>query len=317
MLKSSVRYKKTNWFVFIFVLMGFLVGLFIVFEKNLITKKKNVLISPASLSKKVIVNITPVLGLNTYIASPSPTITPIKSEITPTPVYIGYCLRVPVLLYHHIAPWPIAKAKGQTSLDVDSNIFDQQMGFLKAKGYTFYFAQDLVNALISHTALSQKPIVITIDDGYDDVYTYAYPVLKKYDIKATLFIPTGLLGVSSGANSYFSWDQLKDMLGSGLVMADNHTWSHFPMGTKGAAKDQYEIATAQSQIQQYTGKNSLTFAYPYGTNAGSGFVHNELISNGIKGAFSTISGTIQCDSFILSLHRTRIGSIPFPAFGIY
>jgi len=295
----------------LFMLIFFLGGVLIIVLRHSKQEYKQVFISPKPLVKAAEIDLV------SPTATPSPTLTPIKSELTPTPVYTGYCLRVPVLLYHHLAPWDIAKQKGQTSLDVDSNIFDQQMGYLKVRGYTFYFAQDLVSALLSKTSLPGKPIVISIDDGYDDVYAYAYPILKKYGIKATLFIPTGLLGVSSGANSYFTWDQLKEMVGSGLLTAENHTWSHFPMGTKGAQKDQYEITTAQQQIQQYTGKQSVVFAYPYGNNATSRIVQAELQSDGFIGAFSTIGGSIQCDSFIMSLHRTRVGSIPFPAFGLY
>ncbi|MDE2589025.1 MAG: polysaccharide deacetylase family protein, partial [Patescibacteria group bacterium] len=130
-------------------------------------------------------------------------------------------------------------------------------------------------------------------------------------------VPTGLLGNTSPTNSYYTWGQLQDMLNSGLVSVGNHTWSHFPMGTKDTAKDQYEVSTAQKELQQYVGKNPITFAYPYGTNAGLSRLYPILAQNGIVGAFSTWGGTVQCDSFMYSLHRTRIGNVPFPAFGIY
>lgn len=243
---------------------------------------------------------------------PTPTPTPF-----PSPVYTGYCLNVPVLMYHHTAPWEIAKTRGFTSLDVDNGMFDQQMSYLASHGYTSIFAEDLVNALKNHTSLPQKSIVISLDDGYDDVYAYAFPVAKKYHIKLTLFIPTGLLGNVSPTNSYYTWAQVKEMLGSGLVSVGNHTWSHFPMGTKGTDKDEYEVSTAQKELQQYLGKSPITFAYPYGTNAGLARLYPILEQNGILGAFSTWGGTVQCDSFMFSLHRTRVGNAPFPGFGIY
>jgi hypothetical protein len=89
------------------------------------------------------------------------------------------------------------------------------------------------------------------------------------------------------------------------------------MGTQGPTKDQYEVTTAENQIQQLLGVHSSVFAYPYGTNAGSTIVQSELRTDGFLGAFSTIGGTYQCDSFLYSLHRTRVGSIAFPAFGIF
>lgn len=249
-------------------------------------------------------------------ATPTPKPTPIPS-VTPTPTYYGYCLNVPVLMYHHTMPWGIAREKNQTSLDVDSTIFDEQVGYLATHGFNFIFAADLIHALKNHTLLPPKSIAITLDDGYDDVYTYAFSTLKKYNAKATVMVPTGLLGNSSGANSYYNWGQLADMVHSGLVAVGNHTWSHYPMGSKGPDKDQYEIMTAQQQLKQNLGLNPDVFAYPYGTNALNTRIQALLAQDGFAGAYSTIGGMVQCDSFIYALRRTRVGNIPFPAYGIF
>lgn len=259
-------------------------------------------------AKNVLLTITPT-------PTPLPTETPTPTPVQP--VYSGYCLHVPVLLYHHIMPQEIAMQKGQTSLSVDNGAFDEQMGYIASHGFTPLFAEDLVSAIHNHTGLPAKSIVVTIDDGYDDIYTYAFPILKKYGIKATLMVPTGLLGIHGGGNSYFNWGQLNEMLGSGLISVGNHTWSHYPMGSGVPAKDVYELITAQKGLQQYVGRNPIVFTYPYGTNATNTFVEQEVAANGFLGAYSTIGGTQQCDSFIYSLHRTRIGNALFPAYGIY
>jgi peptidoglycan/xylan/chitin deacetylase (PgdA/CDA1 family) len=249
----------------------------------------------------------------TPTSTPTPTPTPTPAE----PVYTGFCLNVPVLMYHHVQPYDIATQKGQTSLTVDSAAFDQQMGYLASHGYTTYFAEDLVNALRAHTGLASKSVVVTLDDGYDDNYSYAFPILRKYGVKGTLMVPTGLLGVTSGTNNYFNWAQLNEMLGSGVISVGNHTWSHYPMGTGTAEKDEYEISTAQKELVQHTGRNPSVFTYPYGTDATAARVQAELARDGFAGAYSTIGGTYQCDSFIYSLHRTRVGNTIFPAYGIY
>src|SRR5438105_4382912 len=69
--------------------------------------------------------------------TPTPTVTPTPtSQPSPTePVYTGYCLNVPVLMYHHTAPSGIAHEKGFSSLNVDSGIFDEQMGYIASHGY--------------------------------------------------------------------------------------------------------------------------------------------------------------------------------------
>lgn len=280
----------------------FIVVVLVFFTFNPQESKREKVISPLE-TVKISIEPSPT-------ASPSPT-------LIPTPVYTGYCLNVPVLMYHHVAPQSNAITRGFSSLNVDSNLFDQQMGYIASHGFTTIFAEDLVNALKNHTTLPGKSIVITLDDAYDDVYNYAFPIAKKYGIKMTVLVPTGLLGVNGPTNSYYTWGQLTEMINSGFVHVGNHTWSHYAVGGGNATKDQYEITTAQKELQQHLGISPIVFAYPYGTNANVGYLHQELQQDGLLGAFSTIGGSYQCDSFIYSLHRTRIGNIAFPAYGIF
>lgn len=302
-----------------YIALGFLLVVFIchlIYRNGILPLHAQT--TPASkvlgIQNKVITTSFPSIS-STPTPTMMPTATPTAS-LTPPPVYTGYCVNVPVLMYHHIQPGGIAKQAGQSSLTVDNNNFGQQMAYLTTHGYTILFAEDLVNDLRNHTPPPPKSIVITIDDGYQDIYDYAYPILKQYHIKATLMIPTGLMNVSSASNAYLTWGELKEMMASGLISVANHTWSHYAMGTKSADKDQFEVSTAQNQLLSNIGKSITIFAYPYGTGAAAVAERAVLQKNGIVGAFSTIGGTTQCDSFIYSLHRTRIGSTSFPAYGI-
>lgn len=231
----------------------------------------------------------------------------------PTVHYSGYCLDIPVLLYHHVQPTANAIAHGQGSLSVDPAAFDEQMAYLSTK-YVSISAQQLVDALRNHTSLPSNAIVVTLDDAYLDVYQYAYPILQKYHVSASLMVPTGLLG-GVGNNSYFTWDQLKQMVGSGLIYAYDHTWSHYPVGSGSPDKDQFEIMTAKQQLESNLGRPVTIFTNPYGTGANNPRVVQELEQDGFTGAYSTIPGHYQCDSFIYSLHRTHIGNAPLSAYG--
>lgn len=228
----------------------------------------------------------------------------------------GFCLAVPVLLYHHVQPQSDAVAKGQTSLSVDSNIFDQQMAYIASRGYKTITAESLVNAILSHSGVPTKSIVITLDDAYLDNFTYAYPVLQKYHLIGNLMIPTGLLGVNSGANSYFSWDQLHQMVGSGTLFVYNHTWSHYSMAAGPVSKDLYEIQTSQSQLQQNMGRTVPIFTYPYGSGQTVGWVQKLLQDNGFVAAFSTLPGIYQCQGNIMALPRLHIGNAPLSSYGL-
>lgn len=240
----------------------------------------------------------------------------LKSQTPKVVVPSGFCLQVPVLLYHHIEPQADAALKGQTSLNVDAGIFDQQMAYLASHGYNTISADQLVNAIVSHAQLPAKSIVLTFDDGYLDNYLYAFPVLQKYHLVGNLMVPTGLLGANSGTNSYYTWDQLGQMVSSGLLFAYDHTWSHFAMGTGPAAKDTYELLTGQEQLKQHLGNASPIFVYPYGSGQTVPWVQKLIHDNGFVAAFSTLPGRYQCESNLLALPRLHIGNAPLSGYGI-
>ncbi|MBI3379466.1 polysaccharide deacetylase family protein [Candidatus Gottesmanbacteria bacterium] len=236
------------------------------------------------------------------VASISPTIT---TEVNPS----GFCLFVPVLLYHHIEPIAQAKSEGHAQLTVDANIFDSQMKYLKDNGYKSISAEELVNAIISHHNLG-KTVVVTLDDGYNDAYNFAFPIAKKYGIILNLMIPTGLLE----NKGYMNWGQLKEMVHSGQAQAYDHTWSHFSLPKGDDAKIQMEIMTAKNQLEQNLGKTAKILTYPYGTTSQK--VITALQKNGFIAAFSTLPSFYQCDSFLFNLKRNRIGNASLSAYGL-
>lgn len=249
----------------------------------------------------------PVLADILYPASYVRLLTPAPS---PTPeVPVGFCLRVPVLLYHHTEPYAQAKTEGHASLTVDSGWFEKQMQYLSEHGYNTISAEDLVNALLSHQQLPGKSVVVTIDDGYLDNYQYAYPIARKYNIKLNLMIPTGLLGVPG----YMNWGQLKEMAGSGFVYVYNHTWSHYSLGKTTLEKAQQEIGTADKQLKDQLGKKVDIFTYPYGSTSPTAI--QVLKQEGYKGAFTTIPSNLQCDGYIYYLRRIHIGNASLAYYG--
>ena len=301
--KKRIRRKNKNRKIFksisiLFVLVAML-SFFLVFI-NVLKSPKNDYISGKSLGN---ISLAPHPSLK---LTPAPTLSP-----TPTPVpLIGYCLNVPVLMYHHIQPNAEAKNNGQQALSVDNGQFDLQMGYLVANGYSLISAERLVNALLNKSGLPAKSVVVTFDDGYRDIYAYAYPILQKYHIVANIAVITGLVG---GAD-YLSWGQIEEMSRSGLVYATNHTWSHYAITHGSLDKVKFEIATAKQQLQDHAGQNVDTFVYPYGAINSSAIA--ALQQEGIRGAFSEIPGHWQCDSFIMALHRSRIGNSSLSYYGL-
>jgi peptidoglycan/xylan/chitin deacetylase (PgdA/CDA1 family) len=303
-IKRTRRQRGNPWpkYLLFGTLILFLVGLFSIINNQRQETKYKAASKNISLKS---VQISPKPNKDSLI-TPYPTIT-----IIPTPIPLtGFCLHVSVLMYHHIQPEATAKELGQTSLTVDSGLFDQQMAYLSASGYTPIWANELVNALLTHSQLPGKPIVVTMDDGYADNDTYALPVLKKYGFKANLMLATGLVGANS---DMLSWDQVSDMKNNGVYIT-NHTWSHYAISNGPQNKIDSEIDTAQGQIKDHTGQTVDIFTYPYGSFNSNAI--QTLQAKGYIGAFSEIPGKYQCDSFIMTLHRTRIGNAPLSAYGL-
>jgi peptidoglycan/xylan/chitin deacetylase (PgdA/CDA1 family) len=257
------------------------------------------------------------LFLSQKIIQPTPIVLPILTPMvtpttptTPQEQLSGFCISVPVLMYHHIQPMEQAIKNDETALTVDTNVFDAQMGYLNSMGYRTIRAEELVRALREKQSVPNKSIIITIDDGYSDIYTYAYPIAKKYSIVLNLMIPTGLVN----NKGYMSWDNIREMVAAGQTTVANHTWSHFQLTRGDSVKQQMEIVTAKTQLIQNAGTDSTIFSYPYGSY--NDISVQTLLQNNFSGAFSTFPGRIQCDSILFALHRDRIGNVPLSSYGL-
>lgn len=244
----------------------------------------------------------------------TPTITPTTNP-APTPTTIptptippGFCLHIPVIFYHHVEPPDVATTNKTTNLNVQADIFDSQMKYLVDNGYKTISAEELVNGLLNHTDLG-RAAVVTIDDGYADVYQYAYPVAQKYNIILNLMIPTGLLDNPG----YLTWKELSEMVNSGTVFAYDHTWSHYPPRGD-LEKLKWEIVTAKNQLEEHLGKPVKLFSYPFGT---VGYAEIALLQeSGFIGAFTTNHSFWQCETQIYTLPRIRIGNTSLSYYGL-
>jgi peptidoglycan/xylan/chitin deacetylase (PgdA/CDA1 family) len=107
-------------------------------------------------------------------------------------------------------------------------------------------------------------IIITLDDGYKSNYTILFPLLKKYNIKATIFACSDHMYWGEKGSNHFSWKQAQEMVESGLVDIQAHTTGHYKLTT--LTKEQ--IQKDCDEIKQEFKSNGLPvpnkFAYPYG-----------------------------------------------------
>lgn len=221
----------------------------------------------------------------------------------------GPCAYLPVLMYHHVQPEPQATKLHQNSLTVYTPIFRSQMEYLKSHGYAVISVDSLLSFFNSSQPLPPKPVLLTFDDGYQDFYTDAFPILKEMGFPSVMFVPTGLIENPG----YLTWQEIAS-LSSNRVYIGNHTWSHHNLGSPDAAANKKEISTADSQITAHGLARPVVMAYPYGSFNSSS--QNYLSQIGYQASFTTRPGTIQCQKNRLQLPRLRPGNIQLTSIGL-
>ncbi|QQG41068.1 MAG: polysaccharide deacetylase family protein [Candidatus Levyibacteriota bacterium] len=209
--------------------------------------------------------------------------------------------RVPILMYHYIE---YVKDKNDTirqSLTISPRVFDLQIKTLKDDGYTFMTVSELAIVLDGKRELPQKPILLTIDDGHWDLYTDILPILKKYHVKATAYIISGLIGGSD----FLSKEQLEKVIQSGLVEIGAHTVHHVGLAYKLLPVAEYEVKTSKKQLEETYQIPVVSFAYPGGSFDVQ--AENVVKEAGFSLALSTIPGIKQSQENRFFLYRIRPG----------
>lgn len=209
--------------------------------------------------------------------------------------------RVPMLMYHYVE---YVKDRGDTirqTLNVVPHIFDLQVKTLVDDGYTFMTASELADVLDGKSALPAKPILLTFDDGHWDLYTDVLPILKKYHVKATVYVISGFIG---GAD-FMSKDQLKAVIQSGLVEIGAHTVHHVSLAKKLFPVVEYEVLHSKEALQNTYHLSVVSFAYPNGSFDQQ--AADVVKSAGFRTAVSTIPGIVQSQHNRFFLYRLRPG----------
>lgn len=166
---------------------------------------------------------------------------------------------IPILMYHTIAD-TVAPEDGNSC--VQTNVFESQIKTLVDNDYTPISFYDLENYLEGKAGLPEKPILITMDDGYLNNYTLAYPIYKKYNIQATLFVSPYYMK-QENTDRHFGFDAAREMEASGLIDIESHGYDHTPFTHLSLRDVKYHISISKGILEQNLGKrDTFTFAYP-------------------------------------------------------
>jgi len=206
---------------------------------------------------------------------------------------------VPVLAYHMIAD-------DDDTYSVSAVEFEKQMQYLKENGYTAISLLEFAKAKKGKFTLPEKPIIITFDDGYENNYTTAMPIMEKYGMKGTMF----MVANDIGKQDYFTVEQMKDWQAHHMEIG-SHTANHVPLATLTSEQKKEEIV-ASKLLLEWKGLNTVFFmAYPFGSFDAES--EQLLKENEYLGALTGKSGLNTADTNPYLLHRVNV---PHPKFGL-
>ena len=156
-----------------------------------------------------------------------------------------------VLMYHCINDEPNTP---NTALFVRPSEFEVHAKAIVDNGIDTLFADEFGE-------VENTSVILTFDDGYEDNYTYMFPILKKYNIKATVY----MIAYKIDKPGYLTTEQIKEMSASGLVQFGSHTLDHPELTYLSEADIKAQLEGSRWLISEVTGKAVTTVAYPSGS----------------------------------------------------
>lgn len=221
-----------------------------------------------------------------------------------------YKKEIPILMYHRLIN--SEEDKGVHTIYYDVNKFEEQLKYLKENNFKTITFKDLYQ-LSKEGRKKEKYIILTFDDGYKDNYELLFPLLKKYDMKAVIYMVSHL--------EYNKWDvektnekkfdlmtveQIKEMYASGLVEFGGHTMHHVKLDKFSENEQKKEIEGNKKYLEDILNTELYSFAYPFGYfNETSKKVVKDL---GFKYGLATNSGPFYIEDDLYQIRRIGIFS---------
>jgi peptidoglycan/xylan/chitin deacetylase (PgdA/CDA1 family) len=218
-------------------------------------------------------------------------------------------LIIPIYMYHHVSSLPTHDVLDY-SLTVTTTDFAAQLNWMQAQGYHTITMTELFDTFYYGKALPPKPMILSFDDGYADIYTYALPLLLAHHYRGVFYIITGMIG-----GNYVTWNEVRALQQSGMQIA-SHTVHHVNIGQPPAwTTTQKELQVSQATLEAELQEPIQFFCYPTGepfhhdSLAEQRTVLQDLYMDGYLGATldpSTFDSALQNDQLPYELPRIRV-----------
>ncbi|MCW6051438.1 sulfotransferase [Lyngbya sp. CCAP 1446/10] len=219
--------------------------------------------------------------------------------------------KLPILAYRRISPDGLNAVTPQ--------VFEQQLESLKENGYYSTTWEDWQSAKLTKTPLPGKAILLTFDGGYLDFFTYAFPLLKRFDFTATVFLVAESIGKTNSwekADSeevkLMGWPEIRQLRDAGIEFGSMSA-THQPLTTLSPTEIVREAAKSRAILERGLGKSVRYFAYPYGDV--DKIVEHLIGASGYTFGVSYKSNFSNFDDNLMSLPRIQVTAENFWQLG--
>jgi len=202
----------------------------------------------------------------------------------------------PIIMYHSVNYTSQFAANVVTPEN-----FEYQMSFIRRNNYHPLSLDELIDLKQNSKPIPWKSLVITFDDGFEDIYTHAFKILKKYQIPATVFVITARIG----KEGYLNWAQIREMAEYGIDIG-SHTKSHLYLPDKNIDVATEEVTGSKKDLEEKLGREVNFISYPVG-----GFSEEikTIVKNaGYRGACATNRGYDRFNRDVFELNRVRFSN---------
>jgi len=209
-----------------------------------------------------------------------------------------------ILMYHSIGD-------NDVLFTVTTSDLEKQLRFLKNKKFNIIKLAKLVDKIRKKEKFLPKTVALTFDDAYRDNYTNAFSLLKKYDIPATMFIPTAYVGKKmfnseDKSISVMTWQEAQKMEDSGLVDFASHSHTHPKMNEVSFGEFIKEVEISEKMLEQNLKRPVKIFSFPKGKFKPE---HNEYLKKrGYLAAVTVKEGLVGQNDDLFTLKRNFIFS---------
>jgi len=276
-----MKFKK-----YLFILFGILLGIFFSYLFHLFLKK------PPAIIKRGEEIIAPYYEKKSFT---------IPSELKVEKKVKEKKLKIPIIMYHYVEYITDINDLVKKRLDINPYTFEQELNSLKNNGWQTYFIKDIPDIISEKTKISSQSVVLTFDDGYEDFYSVVFPLLKKYQLKATIYLIYDFIG----RKGFLTKQEVEEIVKSGLVEIGSHTLNHYYLKYLPTSTQRKQISESKKKIEDDFGIKVSTFAYPYG--AFSQETINLVKEASYSAAVSVIRGAYQSKNNLFYLSRIRAG----------